>query len=68
MFIENEKLFNKCDKKSSHGGINGGSNPAWGDYTRYNRPRATKQGCIKCKRHITVPAVPTQEAISEEGG
>ena len=30
-------------------------------------PRATQQGCIKCRCHITVPAVPTQEAIPEEG-
>ena len=32
------------------------------------RPRATKQGLIKCRCHFTIPAVPTQEAIPEEGG
>ena len=31
------------------------------------RPRATQQGRIKCRHHVTVPAVPTQEAIPEEG-
>ena len=31
------------------------------------RPRATHQGHIKCRGHITIPAVPTQEAIPEEG-
>ena len=31
-------------------------------------PRATQQGCIKCRRHVTVLAVPTQEAIPEESG
>ena len=31
-------------------------------------PRATQQGRVKCRRHLTVPAVPTQEAIPEEGG
>ena len=31
-------------------------------------PRATQQGCIKRRHHITVPAVPTQEAIWEESG
>ena len=30
-------------------------------------PRATQQGRVKCKPHVTVPAVPTQEAIPEEG-
>ena len=29
---------------------------------------ATQQGCVKFRPHITVPAVPTQEAIPEEGG
>ena len=34
------------------------------------RPRATYQGRVKCRRHpsCTVPAVPTQGAIPEEGG
>ena len=32
------------------------------------RPRATQQGRVKCRHHITVPAVPTQKAIPEEGG
>ena len=32
------------------------------------RPRATKQGRVKCRCHSTVPTVPTQEAIPEEGG
>ena len=32
------------------------------------RPRATQQTRIKCRCHITIPAVPTQEAILEEGG
>ena len=32
------------------------------------RPRATKQGRIKCRRHSTVPTIPTQGAILEEGG
>ena len=31
-------------------------------------PRATQQDCVKCRRHFTIPAVPTQEAILEEGG
>ena len=31
-------------------------------------PRATQQGRVKCWCHVTVPAVPTQEAILEEGG
>ena len=31
-------------------------------------PRATQQDCVKCRRHFTVSAVPTQEAILEEGG
>ena len=31
------------------------------------RPRAKQQGRIKCRCHVTVPAVPTQEAIPEEG-
>ena len=31
-------------------------------------PRATQQGRIKCRCHVTVPVVPTQEAIPEEGG
>ena len=31
-------------------------------------PRATQQGRFKCRCHVTVPAVPTQEAIPEEGG
>ena len=31
-------------------------------------PRATKQGRVKCRRHSTVPMVPTQGAIREEGG
>ena len=30
------------------------------------RPRATQQGHVKCRHHITFPAVPTQEAISEK--
>ena len=30
-------------------------------------PRATHQGSIKYRHHVTVPAVPTQEAIAEEG-
>ena len=30
-------------------------------------PRAAQQGRIKCKWHITVPMVSSQEAISEEG-
>ena len=30
-------------------------------------PRATQQGRVKCRRHITVPAVLTKEAIPEEG-
>ena len=30
-----------------------------------NQSRLTTQ--IKCRRHVTVPAVPTQEAIPEEG-
>ena len=29
---------------------------------------ATQRGGVKCRRHITVPAVPTQEAIPEEDG
>ena len=33
-----------------------------------NRPRATQQGRVKCRRYITVPALTTQEAIPEEGG
>ena len=33
-----------------------------------NHPRATQQGRVKCRCHITVPAVPTQEAITEDGG
>ena len=32
------------------------------------RPRATQQGRVKCRHHITVPVVPTQGAIPEEGG
>ena len=28
---------------------------------------ATQQGRVKCRHHITIPAVPTQEAILEEG-
>ena len=32
------------------------------------RPRATQQGRVKCMRYVTVPAVPTQEAIPEKGG
>ena len=32
------------------------------------RPQATKQGCAKPEWHITVSAVPTQEAILEKGG
>ena len=31
-------------------------------------PRATQQSRVKCRRHINIPAVPTQEAIPEEGG
>ena len=31
-------------------------------------PRATQQGRIKCRRHFTVLAIPTQEAIPEEDG
>ena len=31
-------------------------------------PRATQQGRVKCRHHVTVPAVLTQEAIPEEGG
>ena len=31
-------------------------------------PRATEQGRVKCRCHVTVPAVLTQEAIPEEGG
>ena len=31
-------------------------------------PRATQQGRIKCRHHITIPAVLTQAAILEEGG
>ena len=31
-------------------------------------PHATKQGCAKPEWHITVSAVPTQEAIPEKGG
>ena len=31
-------------------------------------PRATQQSRVKCRCHGTVPAVPTQEAIPEEGG
>ena len=31
-------------------------------------PRATQQGHVKCRRYVTVPAVPSQEAIPEEGG
>ena len=30
--------------------------------------RAIQQGRVKCRRHVTVTAVSTQEAISEEGG
>ena len=33
-----------------------------------NRSRATQQGRVKCRSHVTIPAVPTQEAIPEEGG
>ena len=29
-------------------------------------PRATQQGRIKCRCHITVPAVPTQDANPEK--
>ena len=32
------------------------------------KPRATQQGHVKCRHHVTLPAVPTQEAILEEGG
>ena len=31
-------------------------------------PRAKQQGRVKCRRHVIVPPVPTQEAIPEEGG
>ena len=53
------------------------------DSTSDNRPRSvpalelcgcypitvnhTKQGRVKCRRHSTVPTVPTQRAILEEG-
>ena len=30
-------------------------------------PRLSQQVCVKCMRHITVSAVPTQEEIPEEG-
>ena len=30
-------------------------------------PRATQKGRIKCRHHVTIPAVPLQEAILEEG-
>ena len=30
------------------------------------RPRATQQGCVNCRRHVTVPAVLTHEAIPED--
>ena len=30
-------------------------------------PRATQQGRVKCRCHVTVPMVTTQEAIPEEG-
>ena len=30
-------------------------------------PRPIQQGSVKCRCHVTVPAVPTQEAIPEEG-
>ena len=30
--------------------------------------RVKQQGRVKCRHHVTVPAVPTQEAILEEGG
>ena len=32
------------------------------------RPRATQQGRVKCRHHVTLPAVLAQEAIPEEGG
>ena len=32
------------------------------------RTRTTQQGRVNCRHHVTVPAVPTQEAIPEEGG
>ena len=31
-------------------------------------PRATQQGHVKCRRHVTIPASPTQKAIPGEGG
>ena len=33
-----------------------------------NPPRATKQSRVKRRCHYTVPVVPTQGAIPEEGG
>ena len=35
--------------------------------TETTRPRATQQGCVKCRHHVTVPAVLSQETIPEEG-
>ena len=32
------------------------------------RPRATQQGRVKCRPHVTIAAVPTHEAILEEDG
>ena len=34
----------------------------------YMVPKATQQGRVKCRHHITITVVPTQEAIPEEGG
>ena len=42
--------------------------PIWTHDPDQNPPRTTQQGHIMCVRHVTVPAVPTQEAVPEEGG
>ena len=64
---ENRKFFCKDRKQKIFLGIFIGSSPGLTTQIR-TRPRVTQQGRIKCRRHIPVPAVPTQEAIPEEGG
>ena len=52
-----------------HGGV---EVEAWTDNRRptqiSTRPRANKQGCVKCRSHVPLPAVPTQGVIPKEGG